>query len=74
MHPTNCMRGRMRLISGTIVVVVMLLAVTHAGAEPGYGNPLTITNGTVYSVGTLSDLKSAFSSVNSAGIPATILI
>ena len=55
-------------------VFVVLATASLVSAAPGYGEPLSITTGTVYSVGTLTELKNAVNSANGAGAPATILI
>jgi len=51
-----------------------LLAIPRVFAAPGYGEPLSDTTGTVYCVGTASDLQDAVDDVNAAGVPATILV
>jgi len=43
-------------------------------AAPGYGQPLTLTRGTVYPASTLTQLKQAVSAANAGGSPATILV
>lgn len=52
----------------------VLLAAVPAVAEPGYGDPLTDTTGTVYRVGTAAALQDAVAAVNAADVPATILV
>ena len=52
----------------------LVLVPTGARAAPGYGDPLTITTGTIYAVSTVTELKNAVNSANAAGIPATILL
>ncbi len=42
--------------------------------RPGYGSPLTITNGVVYRVSSVAALQNACAAVNDAGVPATILV
>ncbi|MBN1671017.1 MAG: right-handed parallel beta-helix repeat-containing protein [Kiritimatiellae bacterium] len=54
---------------------LFLAACTRPGlAEPGYGERLTYSTGTVYTVSTASQLSAAVGSANSAGVPATILL
>jgi hypothetical protein len=53
---------------------VLLTAARPAAAGPGYGEPLSLTTGTVHRVGTLTQLKAAVGTVNAAGAPATILL
>ena len=55
-------------------VAVLLAAAQAATARPGYGEPLSLTTGVVYTVDTLSELKTAVNTVNAAGVPATILL
>lgn len=55
-------------------VLAVSLCAAASAAEPGAGPSLTNTAGTIYRPGTLSALKSAFSSANAAGVPATILV
>ena len=43
-------------------------------AAPGYGDPLSVTHGTVYPVATDQELQNAVTTVNDIGAPATILI
>ena len=59
---------------GALGVAAWLAGCAAGWAAPGYGERLTITTGTVYSVGTLTQLKNAVSTANSAGVPATILV
>ncbi|MBN1268412.1 MAG: hypothetical protein JXB04_02410, partial [Kiritimatiellae bacterium] len=53
--------------------LVLAMAAAGVRAEPGYGEPLTITTGTVYRVGTVAQLKNAVNLAN-ANAPATILV
>jgi len=63
-------RLRLFVAAAWLLVVVQPVAV----AEPGYGDPLSLTTGIVHTVGTLSELKTAVNTINAAGIPATILL
>jgi hypothetical protein len=56
------------------IVLTFLTGTAGTFAAPGYGEPLSITTGTVYSISTLTELKNAVNSANGAGVPATILI
>ena len=56
------------------LILACLAVTTPARATPGYGDPLPVTTGTVHQVSTLAGLKSAVSTVNAVGAPATILL
>lgn len=66
-------RRRLDVLSCFIVAVILMVSVTSPAA-PGYGQPLTLTRGTVYPASTLAQLKQAVNAANSAGSPATILV
>jgi len=53
---------------------LLTLAPVGLLATPGFGDPLSITRGTVYSVATVQELQDSVESANEAGVPATILI
>ncbi len=56
-----------------ITALVLVLGM-RATAAPGYGDPLNITTGTVYLVGTAAALQDAVYSANDLNVPATILL
>lgn len=69
-NPMNTVRPQL-----LVTVAWMLLGAAYAArAEPGYGEPLTLTTGIVHAVDTLARLKAAVNDVNAAGVPATILV
>lgn len=45
-----------------------------AAAAPGYGEPLNLTTGVIYNVADATELQNAVSSINDAGVPATVLL
>lgn len=55
------------------VLALVMLAVP-AVCAPGYGEPLTITTGTVTVVSSVAELTGAVDAANAAGVPATILV
>ena len=57
-----------------VLIMALLLAGLRAAGAPGYGEPLAITTGTLYRVGTAAALQNAVATVNAAGVPATILV
>lgn len=47
---------------------------SRALGASGYGEPLAVTTGVIYRVGTAAALQNAVAAVNAAGVPATILV
>lgn len=57
-----------------LVAALLPLSAGVALGVPGYGDPLTFTTGAIYRVGTAAALINAVDTINSAGVPATILL
>ncbi|NCC50666.1 MAG: hypothetical protein EOM20_05560 [Spartobacteria bacterium] len=57
-----------------VFFLVFLAKIGVFASVPGFGEPLDLVTGVVYAVSNVTELKGAFSSVNAAGVPATILI
>lgn len=72
--PAKCAAfRRLDVLFCFIVTLILMLSVTSRAA-PGYGQPLSVTRGTVYPASTLVQLKQAVNAANAAGLPATILV
>ncbi len=57
-----------------IILMGVLGFLSRVEGAPGYGEPISLTTGTIYRVGTVSALQNAFASINAAGVPATVLV